>query len=193
MADQFLKGETMTVHWVEATTNELQLHGLLLGLQLTGGCLYPVHHHGLPLEELVRHGRVLHHEEGGEEGEAQEGEADNLCPASQPGSASQWSDETRRLATATGRDPELVFTFISLDRDNSGDWNLGLTSLVLAASCWQCCTSGLNTVRNAAVSGASRETSSCSRSSGNMSSVRIRYSADWEVGCGQDATPPAAT
>ena len=132
MADQFLKGETMTVHQIEAATSELQLHNLLVGLQLTGGCLYPVHHHGLPLEELVRHGRVLHHEEGGEEGEAQEGEADNLRPASQPGSASQWSDETRRLATATGRDPELVFTSSSLDRDNSGDWNLGLTSLVLA-------------------------------------------------------------
>ena len=89
-------------------------------------------------------------------------------------------DETRRLAT--GQDPELVFTFISLDRDNSGDWNLGLTSLVLAASCWQCCTSGLNTVRNAAMSGASSETSSCSRSGGNMSSVGIGYSADWKAG-----------
>ena len=55
--------------------------------------------HGLPLEELVCHGRVLHREEGGEEEEAQEGEVDDLCPASQPGSASQWSDETRRLAT----------------------------------------------------------------------------------------------
>ena len=55
---------------------------------------------------------------GGEEEEAQEGEAYNLCPASQPGSASQWSDVTRRMATATGRDPELVFTSISLDRDN---------------------------------------------------------------------------
>ena len=39
--------------------------------------------HGLPLEELVCHGRVLHREEGGEEEEAQEGEADDLCPASQ--------------------------------------------------------------------------------------------------------------
>ena len=160
MADQFLKGETMTVHQVEAATTELQLHDLLLGLQLSGGCLYLVHHHGLPLEELVRHGQVLHQEEGGEEEEAQEGEADNLHPASQPGSTSQWSDETRRLATATGRDPKLVFTSISWDRDNSRDWNLGLTSLVLAASCWQCCTSGLNTVRNAAVSGARSETSS---------------------------------
>ena len=45
--------------------------------------------HGLPLEELVCHGRVLHQEEGGEEEEAQEGEADDLCPASQPGLASQ--------------------------------------------------------------------------------------------------------
>ena len=44
----------------------------------------------------------------------------------------------------------------------------------LAASCWKCCTSGLNTARNVA--------SSCSRSSGNMSSVRSWYSADWEAG-----------
>ena len=42
------------------------------------------------------------------------------------------------------------------------------------ASCWKCCTSGLNTERNVA--------SSCSRSSGNMSSVRSGYSADWEAG-----------
>ena len=82
---------------------------------------------GLPLEELVRHSQVLHREEGGEEEEAQEGEADDLRPASQPGSASQWLDETRRLAA--GRDPQLVFTSINLDRDNTGDWNLGLT-------CW---------------------------------------------------------
>ena len=165
MADQFLKRETMMVH-----------------------------RHGLPLEELVRHSQVLHWEEGGEEEEAQEGKADNLCPASQPGSASQWSDETWRLATATGRNPELIFTSISWDRrDNSGDWNLGLTSLVLAASCWQCCTSGLNTVRNAAVSGASSETSSCCRSGGNMSSVRIRYSADWKAGMWPGATPTATT
>ena len=69
----------------------------------------------------------------GEEEEAQEGEADDLRPTSQPGSASQWSDETRRLATATGRDPELVFTSISLDRDNSRDWNqLGAGGLLLA-------------------------------------------------------------
>ena len=82
---------------------------------------------------LVCHGRVLLQEEGAEEEEAKEGEADNLCPASQPGSASQWSDETRRLATATGRDPELVFTSISLDRDNCGDWNqLGAGGLLLA-------------------------------------------------------------
>ena len=80
VADQFLKGETMTVHQVEAATTELQLHNLLLGLQLTGGCLYLVHHHGLPLEELVRHRRVV---EGGEEEEAQEGEADNLRLPSQ--------------------------------------------------------------------------------------------------------------
>ena len=59
---------------------------------------------------------------------------------------------------------------------------MGLTSLVLAASCWQCCTSGPNTMENAAVSRASSETSSCSRSGGNMSSVRSGYSADWEAG-----------
>ena len=53
MVDQFLKGETMTVHQVETATTELQLHNLLLGLQLSGGCFYLVHHHGLPLEELV--------------------------------------------------------------------------------------------------------------------------------------------
>ena len=136
VADQFLKGETVTVHQVEATTSELQLHDLLLGLQLSGGCLYLVHHHGLPLEELVRHSWVLHREEGGEEEEAQEGEADDLRPASQPGSASQWSDETRILATATGGDPELVFTSISLDRDNSrsADWILGLT---IKSWCWR--------------------------------------------------------
>ena len=49
-------------------------------LQLSGGCLYLVHCHGLPLEELVRHSRVLHQEKGGEEEEAQEGKADNLSP-----------------------------------------------------------------------------------------------------------------
>ena len=54
--------------------------------------------------------------------------------------------------------------------------------MVLAASCWQCCTSGPNIVRNAAVSGTSSETSFCSRPSGNMSSVRSGYSADWEAG-----------
>ena len=32
------------------------------------------------------------------------------------------------------------------------------------------------------MSGASSETSSCSRSGGNMSSVRIGYSADWKAG-----------
>ena len=66
-------------------------------------------------------------------------------------------------------------------------------SLVLTASCWQCCTSGPNTVRTVAMSGASSETSSCSRSGGNMSSVRSGYSADWEAGCGRVATPPAAS
>ena len=60
---------------------------------------------GLPLEELVCHSWVLHQEEGGEEEEAHEGKADNLRPTSQPGSVSQWSDETKRLATATGRGP----------------------------------------------------------------------------------------
>ena len=55
-------------------------------------------------------------------------------------------------------------------------------SLVLAASCWQCCTSGPNTVRTVAMSGASSETSSCSRSGGNMSSVRNGYCADWKKG-----------
>ena len=43
--------------------------------------IYLVHHHGLPLEELVPRGRVLPQEEGGEEEEAQEGEADDLFPA----------------------------------------------------------------------------------------------------------------
>ena len=52
----------MTVHQVEATTTELQLHNLLLGLQLTDGYLNLVHCHGLPLEELVRHSQVLHWE-----------------------------------------------------------------------------------------------------------------------------------
>ena len=57
-----------------------------------------------------------------------------------------------------------------------------LTSLVLAASCWQCCTRGLNTARNVAKSGASSETSCCSRSNGNRLSVKSGYSADWEAG-----------
>ena len=55
-------------------------------------------------------------------------------------------------------------------------------SLVLTASCWQCCTSGPNTVRTVAMSGASSETSSCSRSGRNMWSVRNGYSADWKKG-----------
>ena len=78
---------------------------------------------------------------------------------------------------ATGQDPELVFTSVSLDSDSSRD--LELTRLVLAASCWQCCTSWLNTARNVAKSGAS---SACRRSSRNMSSVRSGYSADWKAG-----------
>ena len=57
-----------------------------------------------------------------------------------------------------------------------------LTSLVPAASCWQCRTSGPNTAENAAMSRASSQTSSYSRSSRNMSSVRSGYSADWKVG-----------
>ena len=36
------------VHQAKATISELQLHNVLVGLQLTGGCLYLVHHHGLP-------------------------------------------------------------------------------------------------------------------------------------------------
>ena len=59
---------------------------------------------------------------------------------------------------------------------------LGADQLGAGGSCWQCCTSGLNTVRNAAVYGASSETSSCSRSGGDMSSVRIGYGADWKAG-----------
>ena len=62
---------------------------------------------------------------------------------------------------------------ISTDRDSGRD--MELTSLVLAASCWQCCTSGPNTVRNAAMSRASSETSSCSRSS--------RRSEEWVQCC----------
>ena len=42
--------------------------------------------------------------------------------------------------------------------------------------------SGQNTVRNAGVSWARNETSCCSRSSGNMTSVRSGHSADWEAG-----------
>ena len=42
--------------------------------------------------------------------------------------------------------------------------------------------SGLNTVRNVAESRASSETSFCSRSSRNMSSVRNGCNADWEAG-----------
>ena len=61
--------------------------------------------------------------------------------------------------------------------------------MVPAASCWQCCTSRLNTARNVAKSGASSEPSSCSRSSRNMSSVRSGYSADWEGGGGVAGMP----
>ena len=59
------------------------LHLEVMELQLTGGCLYLVHNHGLPLEELVSYRQILHWEEGGEEEEAQEGEAEDLGPASQ--------------------------------------------------------------------------------------------------------------
>ena len=55
--------------------------------QLHNG-LYLVHCHCLPLEELVRHGRVLLREEGGGEEGAQEGEADNPYPAIQGQQAS---------------------------------------------------------------------------------------------------------
>ena len=43
MADQFLKGETLLVHQVEAATNELQPQQEVVQLQLSGGCLYLVH------------------------------------------------------------------------------------------------------------------------------------------------------
>ena len=61
------------------------------------------------------------------------GEEEEARPAIKSGSANQWLNETRRWATE--QDPKLVFTSISLDRDNSRDWNLGLTILVLAVSC----------------------------------------------------------
>ena len=45
---------------------------------------------------------------------------------------------------------------------------------------YKCCTSRPTTAENAAVSGARSETSPCSRSGGNMLSVRRSgYSADW--------------
>ena len=46
------------MHQVKAANSELQLLDLLLRLQLAGGRLHLVHRHGLPLEELVCHGRV---------------------------------------------------------------------------------------------------------------------------------------
>ena len=68
VADQFLKGETVTVHLdkVKAVNSKLQLHNLLLGLQLAVDRLHLVQVHcpGLPLEVLQ--------EGGGEEEEAQE-------------------------------------------------------------------------------------------------------------------------
>ena len=59
MADQFLKGETMSVYQVVAATRELQLHNLLLKLQFSASRRYLLHRHCLPLEELVCHGWVL--------------------------------------------------------------------------------------------------------------------------------------
>ena len=55
VTDQYFKG---TMHQVKAANSELQLLDLLLRLQLAGGRLHLVHRHGLPLEELVCHGRV---------------------------------------------------------------------------------------------------------------------------------------
>ena len=55
VADQFLKRETMMVNQVEAATTELQPQQEVVELQLSGGLLYLVHCHGLPLEELVCH------------------------------------------------------------------------------------------------------------------------------------------
>ena len=120
----------MTVHQVKAAASELQPQQEVEQLQLAVGRLHLVH---CPLEVLVCHSRVPVQEEGGEEEEALEGEADNLCPARQGQQASGQRPGGRPLG---GRDPELVFTSISLDRDNSRDWNLGRTSLALAASCY---------------------------------------------------------
>ena len=85
VADQFLKGETMTVHQVKAAASELQPQQEVEQLQLAVGRLHLVH---CPLEVLVCHSRVPVQEEGGEEEEALEGEGDNLCPARQGQQAS---------------------------------------------------------------------------------------------------------
>ena len=61
--------QIMMVHQVEAATSELAA--------ASTWCT------SLPLEELVHHSQVPLQEEGGEEEEAQGGEADDLCPASQ--------------------------------------------------------------------------------------------------------------
>ena len=42
VADQFLKGETILLHQVEAATRELQLHDLLLGLQFCTNIVSPL-------------------------------------------------------------------------------------------------------------------------------------------------------
>ena len=63
-------------------TSVLQPQLELCRLQLTGGRRYLEHCHRLPLGELVRHSQSLLQEEGREEEEAQEGEADDLCPTS---------------------------------------------------------------------------------------------------------------
>ena len=55
VADQFLKGETMTVHQVKAASSELQPQQEVEQLQLAVGRLHLVH---CPLEVLVCHSRV---------------------------------------------------------------------------------------------------------------------------------------
>ena len=72
---------------VKAVNSELQPQQEVMQLQLAVDRLHlvQVHCHGLPLEELVCHSQVPLQEEGGEEEEAQAGEAEanNLSPASQ--------------------------------------------------------------------------------------------------------------
>ena len=97
------------------------------------------HYHGLPLEELVRRGWVLLQEEGWEEEEAQEGKADDLFSAKvsqrRPGG---WPPRAGLHGHQLGQRQQQ---------------RADQLRLVLAASCWQCCTSRQNTARNAAVSG----------------------------------------